>query len=160
MAQTILVVDDEPKLRQLLRIYLLQEGYQVVEAANGREALEVARAAKPELIVLDVMMPEMTGLEFMRAFRKESQTPVIMLSARVEEQDTIIALDLGADEYVTKPFGIKALMARIRALLRRTQRQPPEPEPLRLSDALDRTDVSVQIGDVTISGIGYRFKKP
>ena len=89
MAQTILVVDDEARLRDMLRVYLEQEGYRVVEAANGREALFVARYEKPDLIILDLMMPEMGGYEFMRLHSKEATTPVIMLTARVEDQDKI-----------------------------------------------------------------------
>ena len=96
MTQTILVVDDEKKLRDLIRVYLEQEGYRVVEAGHGREALYVARYEKPDLIILDLMMPEMGGYDFMRAFSKEAQTPVIMLTAKVEDQDKILGLELGA----------------------------------------------------------------
>src|SRR5512139_1618466 len=98
MTQTILVVDDEAKLRDMLRVYLEQEGYRVIEAGNGREALYVARYEKPNLIILDLMMPEMDGYEFMRLFTKEADTPVIMLTAKVEDQDKIIGLGLGADD--------------------------------------------------------------
>ena len=101
MTQTILIVDDEKKLRDLIRVYLEQEGYRVVEAGNGREALYVARYEKPDLIILDLMMPEMGGYDFMRAFSKEAQTPVIMLTAKVEDQDKILGLELGADDYIT-----------------------------------------------------------
>src|SRR5688572_9875889 len=104
MPQTILVVDDESKLRDLIRVFLDQEGYRVVEAANGREALYVARYEKPDLIILDLMMPEMGGFEFMRQYSKEAHTPVIMLTAKVEDTDKILGLELGADDYVTKPF--------------------------------------------------------
>jgi DNA-binding response OmpR family regulator len=148
MAQTILVVDDEAKLRDLIRVYLEQEGYRVVEAGNGREALYVARIEKPDLIILDLMMPEMGGNEFMRAFSKEADTPVIMLTAKVEDQDKILGLELGADDYVTKPFNVRELIARIRAVLRRTSKAAAEPDVLRVADiVLDRAGRTVSIGD-------------
>ena len=148
MTQTILVVDDEAKLRDLIRVYLEQEGYRVVEAGHGREALYVARYEKPDLIILDVMMPEMGGFEFMRAFAKESETPVIMLTAKVEDQDKIVGLELGADDYITKPFNVRELIARVRAVLRRTQRTAVEPDLLRAADiVLDRSGVTVKVGD-------------
>ncbi|MBK9712686.1 MAG: response regulator transcription factor [Kouleothrix sp.] len=148
MTQTILVVDDEAKLRDLIRVYLEQEGYRVVEAGHGREALYVARYEKPALIILDVMMPEMGGFEFMRAFAKESETPVIMLTAKVEDQDKIVGLELGADDYITKPFNVRELIARVRAVLRRTQRTAVEPDLLRAADiVLDRSGVTVKVGE-------------
>lgn len=147
MPQTILVVDDEAKLRQMIRVYLEQENYRVVEAGNGRDALFVARDAKPDLIILDLMMPEMNGYDFIRAYSKEAETPVIMLTARVEDQDKILGLELGADDYVTKPFNVRELTARVRAVLRRGQRAANEPELLRAADiVLDRTRVSVTVG--------------
>lgn len=143
MAQTILVIDDEAKLRDMLRLYLEQEGYRVVEAGQGREALYVARYEKP-----DLMMPEMGGYEFMRVFSKESDTPVIMLTAKVEDQDKIIGLGLGADDYVTKPFNVQELMARVRAVLRRMQKAAAEPDLLRAFDiVLDRAGRTVKVGD-------------
>src|SRR6185295_10798162 len=147
MAQTILIVDDEARLRDLIRVYLEQEGYRVVEAAQGREALYVARVEKPDLIILDLMMPEMGGYEFMRAFSKEAETPVIMLTARVEDQDKILGLELGADDYVTKPFNVRELIARVRAVLRRAQKAPIEPDILRAADiVLDRAGRTVSVG--------------
>jgi DNA-binding response OmpR family regulator len=147
MPQTILVVDDEAKLRQMIRVYLEQENYRVVEAGNGRDALYVAREAKPDLIILDLMMPEMNGYDFMRAFSKEAEIPVIMLTARVEDQDKILGLELGADDYVTKPFNVRELTARVRAVLRRGQRATNEPDLLRAADiVLDRTKVTVSVG--------------
>ncbi len=146
MPQTILVVDDEARLRDMLRVYLDQEGYRVVEAANGREALYVARYEKPDLIILDLMMPEMGGTEFMRAFSKEAETPVIMLTAKVEDQDKILGLELGADDYVTKPFNVRELLARVRAVLRRAQRPTQEAEVLRVADiVLDRASATVRV---------------
>ena len=108
MAQTILLVDDERKLRDMLRVYLEQEGYRVIEASNGREALYVARYEKPDLVLLDLMMPEMGGYEFIRAYHKEAHAPVIMLTAKVEETDEVLGLELGADDYITKPFSVRS----------------------------------------------------
>jgi DNA-binding response OmpR family regulator len=147
MTQTIMVVDDEAKLRDLIRVYLEQEGYRVVEAGHGREALYVARVEKPDLVILDLMMPEMGGTEFMRAFAKEADTPVIMLTARVEDQDKILGLELGADDYVAKPFNVRELIARVRAVLRRSQREATEPDLLRVADImLDRAGRTVHVG--------------
>jgi DNA-binding response OmpR family regulator len=144
---TILVVDDEAKLRQMLRVYLEQENYRVVEAGNGRDALFVARDIKPDLIILDLMMPEMNGYDFMRLYSKEAETPVIMLTAKVEDQDKILGLELGADDYVTKPFNVRELTARVRAVLRRGQRAAAEPDLLRAADiVLDRARVMVKVG--------------
>src|SRR5512139_4202764 len=123
MAKTILVVDDKSSVRTLVRDYLTEEGFRVVAAENGRDALYVARHEKPDLILLDIMMPEMGGYEFLRAFRKERNTPVILLTAKIEESDKVLGLELGADDYVTKPFGIRELVARIRAVLRRVAPQ-------------------------------------
>ncbi len=148
MTQTILVVDDEAKLRDVIRMYLEREGYRVVEAGHGREALYVARVEKPDLIVLDLMMPEMNGTEFMRAFKKEAETPIIMLTAKVEDQDKILGLELGADDYVTKPFNTRELIARVRAVLRRTQATAVEQDVLRVADiTLDRASRTVTVGD-------------
>jgi DNA-binding response OmpR family regulator len=148
MTQTILVVDDESKLRDMLRLYLEQEGYRVVEAANGREALYVARYEKPELIILDLMMPELGGYEFMRLYAKEAETPVIILTAKVEDQDKILGLELGADDYVSKPFNVRELVARVRAVLRRAQKSAAEAEVLRVSDiVLDRGSYTVRVGE-------------
>jgi len=146
MAQTILVVDDEVRLRDMLRVYLEKEGYRVVEAGNGREALYVARYEKPDLIILDLMMPELGGYDFIRTYRKEAETPVIMLTAKIEESDKVIGLELGADDYVTKPFGISELIARVRAVLRRVNKQDAASDILRVADiVLDRAGRVVQV---------------
>ncbi len=148
MSQTILVVDDEAKLRDLIRVYLEQEGYRVVEAGHGREALYVARVEKPDLIILDLMMPEMGGYDFMRAFSKEAETPVIMLTAKLEDQDKILGLELGADDYITKPFNVRELIARVRAVLRRATKAATEPDLLRAADiVLDRAGRTVKVGE-------------
>jgi DNA-binding response OmpR family regulator len=148
MTQTILVVDDERKLREMIRTYLEQDGYRVVEAGNGREALYVARYEKPDLIILDLMMPEMGGYDFMRTYSKEAETPVIMLTAKIEEGDKVLGLELGADDYVTKPFGIRELIARVRAVLRRGQKQGAVNDLLRVADVvLDRGAHIVKVGE-------------
>lgn len=117
--KTILVADDKANVRNLVREYLEVEGFRVIIAANGREALYAARAEKPDLILLDIMMPEMSGYDFLKTYRKERETPVILLTAKLDETDKVLGLELGADDYVTKPFGMKELVARIHAVLRR-----------------------------------------
>jgi DNA-binding response OmpR family regulator len=134
MSKLILVVDDEPRLVNLVRGYLEEEGYQVVTAANGREALFAARDHKPDLIILDLMMPEMDGWEFLRLHRQERNTPVIMLTARVDDVDKVAGLEMGADDYLAKPFSPRELVARVRAVLRRASAAPEEPELLRSGD--------------------------
>jgi two-component system alkaline phosphatase synthesis response regulator PhoP len=128
--KTILVADDKANIRNLVREYLEAEGFRVIIAATGREALFTARQEKPDLILLDIMMPEMGGYEFLKSFRKERDTPVILLTAKLEETDKVLGLELGADDYVTKPFGMKELVARINAVLRRSSRPAAEPDVL------------------------------
>ncbi len=123
MTRKILVVDDKPELRTLLKSYLAQEGFDVATAADGREALFVARQEKPDLIILDLMMPEMGGYEFLRVYGREAETPVIILTAKLEENDKVLGLELGADDYMTKPFSPRELTARVRAVLRRLEKQ-------------------------------------
>jgi DNA-binding response OmpR family regulator len=113
MTKTILVVDDKANVRTLVREYLSEQGFRVVTAENGQNALYAARQEKPDLILLDIMMPEMDGFEFIRAYRKESDKPIILLTAKLEESDKVIGLELGADDYITKPFGMRELVARI-----------------------------------------------
>lgn len=140
MSKTILVVDDEPRLVNVARGYLVQEGYRVVTASNGREALFAARDCQPDLIVLDLMMPEMDGWEFMRLHRQERPTPIIMLTARIEDVDKIAGLEMGADDYMTKPFSPRELVARVRAVLRRAEPAVEKNDLLRAGALeLDRT---------------------
>lgn len=154
MSKTILVVDDKESLRTMVKSYLTQEGFRVVTAANGREALFVAREEKPDLILLDLMMPEMGGYEFMRAHSREADTPTIILTAKLEESDKVLGLELGADDYVTKPFSMRELTARIRAVLRRAGKTPPEAEVLRARDVvLDRNGRTVQVGDRLLTNL-------
>ncbi|MBI3177311.1 MAG: response regulator transcription factor [Chloroflexi bacterium] len=147
MSKTVLVVDDEERLTSLVKTYLEQVGFRAVTARNGREALFVARQEKPDLIVLDLMMPEMDGYEFLRLHRKERETPVILLTAKVEDADKILGLELGADDYVTKPFSPRELVARVRAVLRRAGQAAPEADVLRAADVtLDRAGHVVKVG--------------
>jgi two-component system alkaline phosphatase synthesis response regulator PhoP len=148
MSKTILVVDDTESLRMLVKSYLTQEGFRVLTAADGREALFLAREEKPDLILLDLMMPEMGGFEFMRVHGREAETPIILLTAKVEESDKVLGLELGADDYVTKPFSMRELAARIRAVLRRAGKSMPEAELLRAGNiVLDRNGRLVKVGE-------------
>jgi DNA-binding response OmpR family regulator len=148
MTKTVMVVDDEERLVSLVKTYLVQEGFRVVTAPNGREALFLARDEKPDLVVLDLMMPEMDGYEFLRLHRKERETPIILLTAKVEDSDKILGLELGADDYVTKPFSPRELVARVRAVLRRAGQAAPEADVLRAADiTLDRAAHVVKVRD-------------
>lgn len=116
----ILVVDDDAKIVELVKLYLTRDGYGVITASDGNEALRLARETRPDLIVLDIMLPGINGLEICRALRNESSVPIILLTAKTTEADRITGLDLGADDYVTKPFSPKELTARVRAVFRRS----------------------------------------
>ena len=116
----VLVVDDERSILELLAYNLRRNGYQVIEARDGRQALQLARTERPDLVILDLMLPRLDGLDVCRELRRESTVPIIMLTARDEEVDRIVGLELGADDYVTKPFSVRELIARVRAVLRRT----------------------------------------
>ena len=146
--KTILIVDDKVSMQRMIADYLSENGFRTVSANNGREALFVSRHEKPDLVLLDIMMPEMDGFEFMRHFRKERATPVIMLTAKLEETDKVVGLELGADDYVTKPFGMAELVARIRAVLRRVYEDAPTTQDiLRVGDVvLDKKSHMVTIG--------------
>ena len=133
--KTILVVDDEPKIVKLVRDYLERAGFAVRVAGNGKDALSQARSEKPDLIILDLGLPQMDGLDVTRALRKISNVPIIMLTGRSEESDKLIGLELGADDYVTKPFSPKELVARVRVLFRRMENYASEnQEILRIAD--------------------------
>ncbi len=140
MADTILVVDDEQRIVDLARMYLEQDGFQVASATNGSVAKRMILADKPSLVVLDLMLPGMDGLEVCRRVREESDVPIIMLTARSEDIDKIVGLELGADDYLTKPFNPRELVARIRAILRRADR----------SDAGDDLPATIVLGNLTI----------
>jgi DNA-binding response OmpR family regulator len=152
MPQTILVVDDQSSVRQLVQDYLTEQGFRVVTATDGQNALYTARHEKPDLILLDIMMPRMDGYQFLRQFRQERQTPVIIITAREEETDAVLGLDLGADDYVIKPFRMRELSARIHAILRRMEDSPERNEVLRGDGIeLDRRTHSVRIEDVLVT---------
>ncbi|HEX5141361.1 MAG TPA: response regulator transcription factor, partial [Dehalococcoidia bacterium] len=119
-ARTVLVVDDEPTLVTTLRYNLEREGYRVLAASDGDKAISLARSERPDLVILDLMLPAVDGLEVCRILRRDSNLPILMLTARAGEVDKVVGLEIGADDYVTKPFSTRELMARVRALLRRT----------------------------------------
>lgn len=144
----VLVVDDDINLLDTLKYNLAKDGYKVVEAENGIQALEMARQEKPDLILLDIMLPGMDGLEVCRILRKEMAVPILMLTAKTAEIDKVVGLEMGADDYITKPFSIRELMARVRAIFRRSQWQeqqksPAEPaaQPVLKADSLE-VDIS------------------
>jgi len=136
VTKTILVVDDKANVRQLLSDYLTGQSFKVVTATNGREALYAARHETPDVILLDIMMPEMDGYEFLRQYRRERSVPVIIITAREEETDAVLGLELGADDYVIKPFRMRELLARVRAVLRRAEPANPGTKPLHVGDIL------------------------
>jgi DNA-binding response OmpR family regulator len=149
MPKCILVVDDEERIRSLLQAYLTQEGFRVVTAANGREALTVAHHERPDLIILDVLMPEMDGYGFMSVYTRDNDTPIILLTARLEETDKVVGLELGADDYVTKPFSPRELTARVRTVLRRLEKsQAIAPDILQDGDIMIDRDAYL----VTVQG--------
>ena len=149
--KTILVVDDKASVRTLVREYLTAEGFRVVTAEHGQAALYTARQEKPDLILLDIMMPELDGFAFIQAFRKESDTPVILLTAKLEESDKVIGLELGADDYITKPFGMRELVARIHTVMRRAGQIPHPSTRLQsgeiLLDVLVEAPVVAELGE-------------
>ena len=148
MNETILVIDDEPKIVKLARDYLERGGYRVVTAAEGTTALAQARHERPDLIVLDLNLPGMDGLDVCRALRRASDVPIIMLTARTDETDRLIGLELGADDYIVKPFSPRELVARIRAVLRRVRGGVQPPDILRVDDL----EIDLNAHRVTRSG--------
>jgi DNA-binding response OmpR family regulator len=134
MARKVLVVDDEPTLVAALRYNLEREGFQVLEAGDGEMALQLARSQSPDLVILDLLLPGLDGLEVCRRLRRESAVPIIMLTAKGEETDRVVGLELGADDYVAKPFSMRELLARVRALLRRAEGLQAQAEALLAGD--------------------------
>jgi len=153
LARSILVVDDEPTLRETLAEALEQDGLRVVTAADGKEALQRFRSDPPDLVLLDLMLPQISGIEVCRIMRRESSVPIVMLTAKDGEIDKVVGLELGADDYVTKPFSLRELMARIRAQLRRLDSAEAP------SDTAPPTAASepVQLGAVTVDLAGHRL---
>jgi len=144
----ILIVDDEPRIAEIARDYLQRAGFHVTTASTGTDALTLARSRHPDLIVLDLGLPHMDGLDVTRALRKESNVPIIMLTARVDERDKVIGLELGADDYVTKPFSPRELVARVRAVFRRIDTAPDRGDVTRAGEVtLDRRKMQVIVKD-------------
>ena len=123
MSHNVLVIEDDPGIARVVRLYLEQDGHRVATAGDGVAGLKLARDSSPDLIVLDLMLPRLDGMEICRALRQESDVPIVMVTARVAEADRLAGLDLGADDYILKPFSPRELAARVRAVLRRTSRQ-------------------------------------
>lgn len=138
MGKKILVADDDTKVVEVMKLYLNRDGYQVLTAGDGRRTLQAVRELHPDLVVLDLMMPDLDGLDVCRVLRTESNVPIIMLTARATENDRVLGLDLGADDYVTKPASPREVVARVRAVLRRVAEQEAErgPQQLRLDNLL------------------------
>ena len=152
VTKTILVVDDKANVRQLLSEYLTGQSFRVVTATNGREALYAARHEMPDVILLDIMMPEMDGYEFLREYRRDRSTPVIVITARDEESDAVLGLELGADDYVIKPFRMRELLARVKAVLRRADPADLSARPLHVGDmVLDEATHTVTVRGQPVS---------
>lgn len=147
----ILIVDDEKPISDIIKFNMTKEGYEVVTAFNGREAIELFEAEKPDIIILDLMLPEIDGLEVAKTIRKTSSVPIIMLSAKDSEFDKVIGLELGADDYVTKPFSPREIIARIKAIERRSQSQPQAPLPGNANQ--------ITVGQITIDPENYKASK-
>jgi DNA-binding response OmpR family regulator len=152
MATKLLIVEDKTTLRETLAYNLTQEGYQVTQTGNGADALELARADKFDLIVLDIMLPDLDGLSFCRILRKEQATPIIMLTARGGEMDRIVGLESGADDYIVKPFSLGEFLARVRAVLRRT------PSASLRTDRLESGDLALDLTARRVSVSGREIK--
>jgi two-component system KDP operon response regulator KdpE len=160
--ELILVVDDEPRMTRFIRMNLELEEYRVIEAHNGLEALDKVRTNLPDLVILDVMMPELDGFETLEMLREVSTVPVIMLTVRADEEDKVRGLELGADDYVTKPFGARELASRVRAVLRRTQGPTtPKEAILRIDDRLsidfNAREVIVEDQDIKLRPTEFRL---
>jgi two-component system OmpR family response regulator len=138
MPDKVLIIEDDANLLETLKYNLRKEGYDVTTASDGEQAIEVARGKKPDLLILDIMLPKMSGFEVCRILRKEMTVPILMLTAKADEMDKIVGLEIGADDYMTKPFSMRELLARVRAMLRRSKitevTAATEPAPLKISD--------------------------
>jgi two-component system, OmpR family, alkaline phosphatase synthesis response regulator PhoP len=157
--KTILVVDDEPKIVELARDYLEHAGFAVVSALHGSEALTRARTDAPDLIVLDLGLPKLDGLDVARALRRDSNVPIVILSGRSDESDKLVGLELGADDYLTKPFSPKELVARVRAVLRRMERPASASDIIRASDVtLDVPRMRVRAGERDVELTATEFQ--
>src|SRR5437763_7016769 len=156
---TILVVDDEPRIVQLARDYLEHAGFDVITAPDGPSGLAAARTRNPDLIVLDLGLPRMDGLDVARAVRHDFAVPIIMLTARADETDKLVGLELGADDYITKPFSPKELVARVRAVLRRVENADAGAETIRAADVtLDQARMRVSVGERAVELTATEFQ--
>ena len=158
--QRILLVDDDPNISHLVRLYLEKEGFDVTEAARGDEALEAFRRETPALVLLDVMLPGMAGLQVLKEIRKTSKVPVIMLTARDETFDKVLGLELGADDYVTKPFETKELVARVKAVLRRAPAESPAAPAGDADDTLRFPGLTVSLARYEVTYEGRELEMP
>lgn len=150
--KSVLVIDDEPMVREVVAAYLSRDGFMVEQAADGPTALECLSSGRPDLVVLDVMLPKVDGLTVLSELRRHSEVPVILLTARGEETDRVLGLELGADDYVVKPFSPRELAARVRAVLKRAAGSPPSDGPLRFDGlAIDLRTREVTVGEVPVA---------
>jgi two-component system alkaline phosphatase synthesis response regulator PhoP len=155
----ILVVEDEPRIADICRDYLQRAGFTVMTASNGTDALAIARTKQPDLVVLDLGLPKMDGLDVTRALRKYSNVPIIMLTARVEEGDKLVGLELGADDYLTKPFSPRELVARVRAVFRRVDIGPERGDVIRAADVtLDVRRMKARAGNRVVELTSTEFE--
>jgi len=158
---TVLIVDDEPEIVRLVRAYLERAGFEVVTAHDGEAALRAVRQAHPDLVILDLTLPRLDGLDVARALRREGDLPIIMLTARTEEADRVAGLELGADDYVTKPFSAREMVARVRAVLRRSQAARAQGDLVRVGEllALDvpRMEVTVEGRRVALTATEFQL---
>ena len=157
---TVLLVDDDPKIRELLRLYVERDGHRTLDAANGEVAVTTALRARPDLVVLDVMLPGLDGFEVAHRIRAASDVPILMLTARSGDSDKVVGLDVGADDYVVKPFSPRELMARIRALLRRRRLDAQRDEAVLEADGLqvDPNAVEVRLDGATLELTPFEFR--
>ncbi len=150
----ILVVDDDKNLLEVLKYNLLNESYNVITAEDGIQAVEIARREKPDIVILDVMLPGIDGLDVCRILRKETSVPILMLTAKTEEVDKVVGLELGADDYITKPFSVRELLARLRAMLRRSQMMEQQQVPTPAHENVDSP--VLRAGDLEINTVGHQ----
>lgn len=157
--ERVLIVDDDPAIRQMIEQYLKGEGFEILQAEDGQQALELWRRERPDLMIIDWMMPRRSGLDLLRQVRQEGNTPVIMLTARSEESDLLLGLELGADDYLTKPFRLRELVARMRAVLRRARPEETTAELITYGEfTIDLAAFSVQKGSEAIGLTPTEFK--
>jgi two-component system, OmpR family, alkaline phosphatase synthesis response regulator PhoP len=147
----ILVVDDEPQIVKVLTVFIENAGFEVASSNDGRKAISIFEQEKPDFVILDLNLPGMDGLEVCRAIRKESKVPILMLTARTEESDKLIGLEIGADDYIVKPFSPREIVARIRTIFRRTQSEPERTEIIQVDNlVIDTQKLTVKLGELTI----------